>query len=144
MNLSTVSKQISRNIEHMLKKKKACSTASLPAQRSNSNHVGILQIHDQGLVNMDPRFIYVPFHGINLIPTDIRGLTYNRCALSLRTLDSKSNPVCRVSVLWLVLKAAACARIREFALSGVLLCKCGRAKLPCSDMRGVADEEHAC
>ena len=39
-----------------------------------------VQIHDQGLVNSDPRFIYVPFHGINLIPTDIRGLTYNRCA----------------------------------------------------------------
>ena len=25
-----------------------------------------VQIHDQGLVNTDERFIYVPFHGMNL------------------------------------------------------------------------------
>ena len=29
-------------------------------------------IHDQGIVNTDPRFIYVPFKGVNLIPTDVR------------------------------------------------------------------------
>ena len=50
------------------------------------------QIHDQGLVNTDPRFIYVPFHGINLIPTDIRGLTYNRSPqmnINILTLGAK-------------------------------------------------------
>ncbi len=33
---------------------------------------------DQGLVNTDPRFIAVPASYINLIPTDVRGLTFNR------------------------------------------------------------------
>lgn len=33
---------------------------------------------DQGLLNTDPRFIAVPDGYINLIPTDIRGLTLNR------------------------------------------------------------------
>ena len=33
---------------------------------------------DQGLVNTDPRFIAVPSGFINLIPTDVRGLTLNR------------------------------------------------------------------
>lgn len=33
---------------------------------------------DQGLVNTDPRFIAVPDQFVNLIPTDIRGLTLNR------------------------------------------------------------------
>lgn len=33
---------------------------------------------DQGLVNTDPRFIAVPTGYVNLIPTDIRGLTLNR------------------------------------------------------------------
>ena len=33
---------------------------------------------DQGLVNTDPRYIAVPDQYINLIPTDIRGLTLNR------------------------------------------------------------------
>lgn len=33
---------------------------------------------DQGLVNTDPRFIAVPDSFINLMPTDVRGLTFNR------------------------------------------------------------------
>lgn len=33
---------------------------------------------DQGLVNTDPRFIAVPMGGVNMIPTDVRGLTLNR------------------------------------------------------------------
>ena len=39
---------------------------------------GILQIDDQGLVNTDPRYIAVPNAWVNLIPTDLRGLTYSR------------------------------------------------------------------
>ncbi len=37
-----------------------------------------LQIDDQGLVNTDPRYIAVPNTWVNLIPTDIRGLTFSR------------------------------------------------------------------
>jgi hypothetical protein len=37
-----------------------------------------MQIIDQGLINTDPRFIVVPIDGVNMIPTDIRGLTFNR------------------------------------------------------------------
>jgi len=33
---------------------------------------------DQGLTNTDPRYIAVPDTFINLIPTDVRGLTLNR------------------------------------------------------------------
>ena len=33
---------------------------------------------NQGLTNDDPRFIAVPDGYINLIPTDVRGLTFNR------------------------------------------------------------------
>jgi len=33
---------------------------------------------DQGLTNADPRYIAVPASYINLIPTDVRGLTLNR------------------------------------------------------------------
>ncbi|CAL5223508.1 g6035 [Coccomyxa viridis] len=36
------------------------------------------QIDDQGLVNTDPRYIAVPNAWVNLIPTDLRGLTYSR------------------------------------------------------------------
>ncbi|KAK9812048.1 hypothetical protein WJX73_001087 [Symbiochloris irregularis] len=36
------------------------------------------QFDDQGLVNTDPRTIAVPASFINLIPTDVRGLTLNR------------------------------------------------------------------
>ena len=30
------------------------------------------QLDDQGLINEDPRFIYVPNQAINMIPTDVR------------------------------------------------------------------------
>lgn len=36
------------------------------------------QFDDQGIVNTDPRNIAVPDGFINLIPTDIRGLTFSR------------------------------------------------------------------
>ena len=40
--------------------------------------VGLLQMDDQGLVNTDPRTIAVPDYYINMIPTDVRGLTFSR------------------------------------------------------------------
>ena len=41
-------------------------------------HVSVVQVDDQGLVNTDPRNIAVPNTWVNLIPTDLRGLTYSR------------------------------------------------------------------
>ena len=43
-----------------------------------------VQFDDQGLVNTDPRFIAVPDGYINLIPTDVRGLTFNRSPQMVR------------------------------------------------------------
>ena len=43
---------------------------------------------DQGLLNTDPRFIAVPDGYINLIPTDIRGLTLNRTPQQVCTFDT--------------------------------------------------------
>jgi hypothetical protein len=37
-----------------------------------------LQETDQGLLNGNPNFIAVPTKNINLVPTDIRGLTFSR------------------------------------------------------------------
>ena len=36
------------------------------------------QLDDQGLVNADPRNIAVPDGFVNMIPTDIRGITFAR------------------------------------------------------------------
>ena len=36
-----------------------------------------MQFDDQGLVNTDPRFIAVPDGFINLIMTDVHGITFN-------------------------------------------------------------------
>lgn len=36
------------------------------------------QIDDQGLINTDPRYIAVPTDYLNMIPTDVRGLTFSR------------------------------------------------------------------
>jgi hypothetical protein len=55
-------------------------------------HTKPVQIHDQGIVNTDPRFIYVPYEGVNMIPTDVRGLTFNRTpqmAINILTLGAK-------------------------------------------------------
>ena len=38
----------------------------------------IVQSDDQGLVNTDPRTIAVPDGFVNMIPTDVRGLTFSR------------------------------------------------------------------
>lgn len=42
------------------------------------------QFNDQGLTNTDPRFIAVPDSFINLIPTDVRGVTFNRSPQQVR------------------------------------------------------------
>ena len=60
-------------------------------------HVTAVQVDDQGLVNTDPRNIAVPNTWVNLIPTDVRGLTFSRtpqmvCHLS--PLLSQSCHVC--------------------------------------------------
>ena len=44
-----------------------------------------MQLIDQGLVNTDPRFIIVPDGMLNLVPTDIRGLTYSRTPAMVRS-----------------------------------------------------------
>lgn len=38
----------------------------------------LVQIDDQGLVNTDPRYIAVPLYYPNMVPTDVRGLTFSR------------------------------------------------------------------
>ncbi|KAK9834043.1 hypothetical protein WJX81_005369 [Elliptochloris bilobata] len=51
------------------------------------------QLDDQGLVNADPRFIVVPDGLVNLVPTDIRGLTFSRTpamVINILTLGSPS------------------------------------------------------
>ena len=47
-----------------------------------------MQVDDQGLVNTDPRNVAVPNTWVNLIPTDLRGLTFSRTPqmVSLYTL----------------------------------------------------------
>ena len=42
------------------------------------------QVDDQGLVNTDPRNIAVPNTWVNLIPTDVRGLTFSRTPQMVR------------------------------------------------------------
>ena len=37
-----------------------------------------LQFDDQGLVNTDPRTIAVPSNAVNMVPTDVHGLTFAR------------------------------------------------------------------
>lgn len=48
----------------------------------------ITQVDDQGLVNTDPRNIAVPNTWVNLIPTDVRGLTYSRTPQMVRIVLS--------------------------------------------------------
>ncbi len=42
------------------------------------------QLDDQGLIQADPRNIAVPDGFVNMIPTDIRGLTYSRTPQMVR------------------------------------------------------------
>jgi hypothetical protein len=50
---------------------------------------GRAQFDDQGLVQTDPRFIAVPDGYINLIPTDVRGLTFNRAPQQVTCLPAE-------------------------------------------------------
>jgi hypothetical protein len=43
-----------------------------------------VQETDQPLVNSNPNFIAVPSRNINLVPTDIRGLTFSRTPQQVR------------------------------------------------------------
>ncbi len=44
----------------------------------------LVQSDDQGLVNTDPRTIAVPESYVNMIPTDVRGLTFSRTPQQVR------------------------------------------------------------
>ena len=50
------------------------------------------QLLDQGIVNTDPRFIAVPDGFVNLIPTDIRGLTRNRTPQQIINILTLGDP----------------------------------------------------
>jgi hypothetical protein len=43
-----------------------------------------MQVDDQGLVNTDPRYIAVPNAWVNLIPTNVNGLTFSRTPQMVR------------------------------------------------------------
>ena len=47
-----------------------------------------MQVDDQGLVNTDPRYIAVPNAWVNLIPTNVNGLTFSRTPQMVRAYSS--------------------------------------------------------
>ena len=49
------------------------------------------QLDDQGLVNADPRNIAVPDGFVNMIPTDIRGITFARTPQQVRSPHENVN-----------------------------------------------------
>lgn len=46
-----------------------------------------MQNVDQGLFNTDPSYIRVPTDQINLVPTDVRGLTFARTPQQVRAQE---------------------------------------------------------
>ncbi|BDA43081.1 Desiccation-related protein PCC13-62 [Coccomyxa sp. Obi] len=50
------------------------------------------QMDDQGLVNTDPRTIAVPEYYVNMIPTDIRGLTFSRTPQQIINIVTLGSP----------------------------------------------------
>ncbi|CAL8468921.1 g8462 [Coccomyxa elongata] len=50
------------------------------------------QLDDQGLVNTDPRTIAVPLYYPNMIPTDVRGLTFSRTPQQVINIAVLGNP----------------------------------------------------
>ncbi|BDA43080.1 Desiccation-related protein PCC13-62 [Coccomyxa sp. Obi] len=50
------------------------------------------QIDDQGLINTDPRYIAVPQYYVNMVPTDIRGLTFSRSPQMLINILTLGSP----------------------------------------------------
>ena len=57
--------------------------------------LGVLQTDDQGLVNTDPRTIAVPNGWVNMIPTDVRGLTFDRTPQQLLNILFLGNPAAK-------------------------------------------------
>jgi hypothetical protein len=64
--------------------------ARMSALRDELDGTG--QQTDQGLTNTDPRSIAVPASYINLIPTDVRGLTLNRTPQQVITTNCNCGP----------------------------------------------------
>ena len=60
------------------------ASLSPPLQERDSACGVAVQVDDQGLVNTDPRNIAVPNTWVNLIPTDVRGLTFSRTPQMVR------------------------------------------------------------
>lgn len=56
-----------------------------------------MQLDDQGLVQADPRNIAVPDGFVNMIPTDIRGLTFSRTPQMVCSLHPCAIPCQRPS-----------------------------------------------
>ena len=56
---------------------------------------GCAQTDDQGLVNTDPRTIAVPNGWVNMIPTDVRGLTFDRTPQQLLNILFLGNPAAK-------------------------------------------------
>ena len=52
----------------------------------------LLQFDDQGIVNTDARSIAVPDSYVNLIPTDVRGLTFSRTPQQNINILTLGNP----------------------------------------------------
>lgn len=60
-----------------------------------------VQLDDQGLVQADPRNIAVPDGFVNMIPTDIRGLTFSRTPQMVCSLHPCAIPCpCPSNVIW--------------------------------------------
>jgi len=57
------------------------------------------QLDDQGLVQADPRNIAVPDQFPNMVPTDIRGLTFSRTPQMVRRCPPHAQPCVPCSVL---------------------------------------------
>ena len=53
------------------------------------------QTDDQGLVNTDPRTIAVPNGWVNMVPTDIRGLTFDRTPQQILNILFLGNPAAK-------------------------------------------------
>lgn len=87
------------------------------------------QFDDQGLVNTDPRTIAVPSQYINLIPTDVQGITFSRTPAQASLSPLTSHPEFKGSSMqcMLNLKVSApypswsCAHFLKRSFSQVLL-----------------------
>lgn len=69
------------------------------------------QFDDQGIVNTDPRNIAVPDGFINLIPTDIRGLTFSRTPQMVRSVTFWPTSACFYFCLSACCSYAQCLQV---------------------------------